>query len=71
MTTESSSSYDHLEQMSIHELLTNINREDSTVPAAIARIIPSIEPLIEVIVKRMDQGEDYFISVPGRAEDWE
>jgi N-acetylmuramic acid 6-phosphate etherase len=60
MTTESASSYDHLEKMSTHELLVNINREDSSVPAAIAKIIPSIEPFIDVIVRKMDQGGRLF-----------
>jgi N-acetylmuramic acid 6-phosphate etherase len=60
MTTESSSQYDHLEKMSTHDLLVNINREDSTVPAAIAKVIPSIEALIEVIVDRMAKGGRLF-----------
>jgi N-acetylmuramic acid 6-phosphate etherase len=60
MTTESASSYDHLEKMSTHDLLVNINREDSTVPAAIAKVIPTIEPFIDVIVKKMDQGGRLF-----------
>jgi N-acetylmuramic acid 6-phosphate etherase len=33
-TTEADSFYDHLEQMSVTELLTNINKEDKTVPLA-------------------------------------
>ena len=37
--TESESAYRHLEQMSVLELLTNINKEDETVPAAIAKEI--------------------------------
>lgn len=51
--TESSSYYNHLEQMSIRDLLTNINKEDKTVPFAVERIIPSIEKLVEVIVQKM------------------
>ena len=31
-TTEQTSKYDHLDKMSVHELLTNINSEDKTVP---------------------------------------
>ena len=31
-TTEQSSKYEHLEKMSVKELLTNINNEDKTVP---------------------------------------
>ncbi len=60
MTTETSSHYDHLEQMSVHDLLTNINREDQTVPLAVAAVIPQIEALIERIVPRMAQGGRLF-----------
>lgn len=60
MTTETSSHYDHLEQMSVHDLLTNINREDQTVPLAVAAVIPQIEALIEQIVPRMAQGGRLF-----------
>ena len=56
MTTETPSHYDHLEQMSVHDLLTNINAEDKTVPMAVERSIPQIEALVPEIVKRMKQG---------------
>jgi N-acetylmuramic acid 6-phosphate etherase len=36
-TTEQSSKYEHLEKMSVHELLTNINNEDKTVPHAVEK----------------------------------
>lgn len=55
-TTESSSYYDHLEQMSVKELLTNINKEDQTVPVAVSKAIPQIESLVTQIVARMKQG---------------
>ena len=42
-TTESSSYYDNLEKMSIRDLLLNINKEDQTVPTAVALVIPQIE----------------------------
>jgi N-acetylmuramic acid 6-phosphate etherase len=60
ITTESSSHYEHLEKMSIHDLLVNINREDQTVPQAIARIIPAIERLVDVIVEKMQGGGRLF-----------
>jgi N-acetylmuramic acid 6-phosphate etherase len=60
MTTESSSKYEHLEQMSVHDLLVNINREDSSVPASVAKVIPSIEALVEIIVKKMAAGGRLF-----------
>ena len=56
MTTETTSHYDHLEQMSVHDLLTNINKEDQTVPFAVEQAIPQIEALVTEIVKRMRQG---------------
>lgn len=56
MTTETASHYDHLEQMSVHDLLTNINKEDKTVPLAVEKAIPQIEALVTEIVKRMKQG---------------
>ena len=59
-TTESNSRYDHLEQMSVHELLTHINQEDKTVPQAVEKAIPQLETLITHIVVRMKQGGRLF-----------
>lgn len=59
-TTESSSHYDHLEKMSVRELLTNINREDQTVPLAVGKAIPQIESLVAGIVDRMKKGGRLF-----------
>ncbi|UHG91436.1 N-acetylmuramic acid 6-phosphate etherase [Spirosoma oryzicola] len=56
MITETSSQYDHLEQMSVHDLLTNINKEDKTVPLAVEKAIPQIEALVSQIVNRMKKG---------------
>ena len=56
MITETTSHYDHLEQMSVHDLLTNINDEDKTVPFSVEKAIPQIEALVKEIVKRMKQG---------------
>jgi len=58
--TESDSSYRHLEKMSLHELLTNINEEDKKVPAAIKEIIPQIEALVTTIVDKMLMGGRLF-----------
>lgn len=58
--TEKASTYNHLEEMSTLELLQNINREDSSVPSAISKVIPSIETLIEKIVERMRIGGRLF-----------
>jgi N-acetylmuramic acid 6-phosphate etherase len=46
--------------MSVRELLTNINKEDKTVPLAIEKVIPKIEKLVNVIVKQMKQGGRLF-----------
>ena len=59
-TTEQSSPYEHLEKMSVHELLTNINREDQTVPHAVAKAIPQIEMLVTEIVSKMKLGGRLF-----------
>lgn len=59
-TTESSSHYNHLEQMSIHDLIVNINKEDQSVPFAVEKIIPSIEKLVTAIVDKMKEGGRLF-----------
>jgi N-acetylmuramic acid 6-phosphate etherase len=58
--TEATSKYNHLEKMSVLELLTNINVEDQTVPHAVAKVIPQIEKLIDVIVDKMLVGGRLF-----------
>ena len=42
-TTEQASKYEHLEKMSVTNLLTNINNEDKTVPLAVEKSLPQIE----------------------------
>lgn len=59
-TTEQSSNYNHLEKMSVKELLTNINSEDKTIPLAVEKIIPSIEKFVKNIVDRMKIGGRLF-----------
>lgn len=59
-TTEADSYYDNLEQMSVSELLSNMNKEDQTVPQAIAKAIPQIEALVEHIIPRMKSGGRLF-----------
>ena len=59
-TTESSSKYDNLEHMSMLDLLQNINREDATVPHAIAKSIPQIEALASKIIDKMKIGGRLF-----------
>ncbi|OCB77751.1 N-acetylmuramic acid 6-phosphate etherase [Flavobacterium piscis] len=58
--TEQASKYEHLEKMSVHELLTNINQEDKTVPYAVEKAIPQIEALVEQIVAKLKLGGRLF-----------
>ncbi|WP_420388310.1 N-acetylmuramic acid 6-phosphate etherase [Roseivirga sp.] len=58
--TESESNHQHLEQMSVKELLININREDQTVALAVEKVIPQIEALVKEIVPRMEKGGRLF-----------
>ncbi|QBN18217.1 N-acetylmuramic acid 6-phosphate etherase [Flavobacterium nackdongense] len=59
-TTEQSSKYEHLEKMSVSELLANINNEDKTVPLAVEKALPQIEPLVSEIVAKMKLGGRLF-----------
>lgn len=59
-TTESASKYQHLEKMSVQELLENINQEDQSVPLAIQKVLPSIEVLIAQTVDRLKAGGRLF-----------
>ncbi len=43
--TEQPSRYDHLERMSVQEILRNINTEDKIVPLAVEKALPDIERL--------------------------
>lgn len=60
LTTETSSFYNNLEQMEVRELLENMNREDQTVPRAVAKAIPQIESFLGALVERMKQGGRLF-----------
>ncbi len=55
-TTEQDSSHDHLEQMTIKELLQKINSEDQTVPQAVQKALPQIEKLVKKVVEQMQNG---------------
>ncbi len=59
-TTESSSYYEDLEHMSVHDLLANINREDKSVPISVERVIPKIEGLVKVTVEKLQAGGRLF-----------
>ena len=58
--TEQDSAYDDLQRMSVHDILTGINREDARVHEAVRRTIPVMELLVERIVGRMQRGGRMF-----------
>ena len=58
--TEQASAYDDLQRMTVHDLLTGINREDRRVADAVAATIPTMERLVERIVERMQRGGRMF-----------
>jgi N-acetylmuramic acid 6-phosphate etherase len=59
-TTEQDSKYDHLEKMSVSELLTNINNEDQLVALAVQQSLPQIESLTHQIIKKLKVGGRLF-----------
>ncbi|MFD2823927.1 N-acetylmuramic acid 6-phosphate etherase [Lacinutrix iliipiscaria] len=59
-TTEQDSNYNHLENMSVSELLKNINTEDKTVPLAVEKALPQIESLVKQIVQKLKSGGRLF-----------
>lgn len=58
--TEQPSSYHHLENRSISEILHYINIEDKRVPLAVEKALPQIEKLIEAISDKMLSGGRLF-----------
>jgi len=59
-TTEQDSNYNHLEDMSVSEILNHINNEDKTVPLAIEKSLPQIEALTEQIVLNLKKNGRIF-----------
>ena len=58
--TEQASAYDDLQRMSVHDILTGINREDARVHEAVRTTIPVMERLVGRIVERMQRGGRMF-----------
>ena len=58
--TESPSLYRHLEKMSTHELLVNINAEDHKVAAAVSNAVSQIEKLVDAVADKMLAGGRLF-----------
>ena len=59
-TTEQDSNYNHLEKMSIEDVLNVINQEDQSVPIAVATAVPQIKNLVAQIVKNLQNGGRLF-----------
>jgi len=58
--TEQPSRFDHLEQMSVAELLQHINEEDALVAEVVRRAIPQIKAFVEAVEPRMKRGGRLF-----------
>ena len=58
--TEQPSRHDHLEQMSVGELLQHIHEEDVLVAGAVGKALPQIEAFVEAILPRMRRGGRLF-----------
>ncbi|MDO4728091.1 MAG: N-acetylmuramic acid 6-phosphate etherase [Bacteroidota bacterium] len=59
-TTEQESKYANLEQMSVGQLLSNINQEDCTVAQSVQKVIPQIKILVEKIIAKLKNGGRLF-----------
>jgi len=58
--TEQDSKYRQLQDMTVLEVLTNINNEDQTVPHAVAAAIIDIEKVVSTSIEKMLQGGRLF-----------
>jgi N-acetylmuramic acid 6-phosphate etherase len=58
--TEQPSHYRHLEEMTIEEILTNINKEDAQVSDAVQKALPQIEKLVSAVAEKMLAGGRLF-----------
>lgn len=59
-TTEASSVYQNLDQMSTRQLLNGMNEQDLLVPVAVGKAIPKIERLVNAAYKKMSEGGRLF-----------
>jgi N-acetylmuramic acid 6-phosphate etherase len=60
LTTETESYYENLQELSLSELLANINQEDQRVPLAVKKCLPQIEALAGTIIEKMRKGGRLF-----------
>lgn len=58
--SEWSSYYSHLENMSTHDLLTNINNEDQKIAKVVEAAIPQIEAFVNAVAPNMAKGGRLF-----------
>lgn len=58
--TEAPSHYDNLEQKSVLELITDINKEDAIVAQVVKSVLPQIGQLIEAALSKMQAGGRLF-----------
>jgi N-acetylmuramic acid 6-phosphate etherase len=58
--TEQESKYNHIDKMSVLEILTAINNEDKLVPLAVEKALPQIEILATAVAERMKNGGRLF-----------
>ena len=58
--TEQDSNYRQLQDMSVIEVLASINKEDQTVPLAVAKAINDIEKVVSIAIEKMLQGGRLF-----------
>ncbi|HEV2478882.1 MAG TPA: N-acetylmuramic acid 6-phosphate etherase [Puia sp.] len=60
LITETESYYKNLQELSLEEILSSINKEDQTVPLAVAKALPQINALAAAVVEKMSQGGRLF-----------
>ncbi len=58
--TEQPSHFDHLERMSVGELLRHINDEDALVAEAVRKALPEVQAFVETVEPRMKRGGRLF-----------
>ncbi len=58
--TEQPSKYRHLEDMSVLEIIKNINKEDFVVAGAVEKALPQVEKLITAVAEKMKGGGRLF-----------
>jgi N-acetylmuramic acid 6-phosphate etherase len=59
-TTEQSSPYRHLEEMSVSDIIKGINNEDKKIAVAVEKALPQIEALVEALSDKMLAGGRLF-----------